>query len=110
MTGSSSWFVFRRSCQQQVSGYSGNMFRRFETKEEAYYYFESGGEFISRELLTPARSSSLSYSFQYSFEYVPYFYNPSGRCNVWVNGVCIPNGRHGPCAGIGVCWGPNHPK
>ena len=36
--------------------------------------------------------------------------NNGGGVIVYTDGACINNGQHGSKAGIGVYWGPDHPR
>ena len=67
-------------CQERVKGYSGAVYKKFDTKEQAEGFIRGISEEGHKELIPP--------------EYY-----------VYTDGACVNNGKEGASAGIGVYFG-----
>lgn len=109
-------------CENQVKGYSGATFKKFDSASSAQEFLESqggGSSYSSNSSHYDSGSSSYDQS-SYSSNH---FGNAGGNSRggnsferdrdgyyqVYTDGACLGNGRDGARAGIGVYWGPGNP-
>ncbi|KOB71897.1 Ribonuclease H1 [Operophtera brumata] len=99
-------------CENQIKGYSGATYRKFNSASSAHEFVAShgGGSGYASNYggsgscsnYNPKRSCGQSG--RYGFET-----DSDGYVQVYTDGACLDNGRDGARAGIGVYWGDGHP-
>ncbi|XP_059608364.1 uncharacterized protein LOC132256155 [Phlebotomus argentipes] len=104
------------ACRENMNGYSGACFKKFDTQAECQQFISnnsesssssngfssgsySGGGYVA--LPGPSRS--------YSGAAAQGKRSCGGRINVWTDGSCPGNGRNATAAGRGVYFDDNHP-
>jgi len=78
-------FLTWAECQEKVKGYSGAIYKKFDTKEEAEGFIRGTSGEGHKETID-----------------VDYY--------VYTDGACSNNGKEGACAGIGVYFGEGDPR
>ncbi|KAJ1656393.1 hypothetical protein IWQ61_004037 [Dispira simplex] len=95
-------------CQAQVKGYSGAVFKKFDSLAEAQAFSTNGRQ-------TSSSQRSYGYSNRSSYSYrapPPLSYESSSKpyTTVYTDGAAPQNGKKGCTAGVGVYFGPNDPR
>lgn len=107
-------------CKRHVDGYSGAMYKKFRTIEEARYYYDTGkimedsgtiimtsnGKVRSISSLSSINNKEKEKEKEKEIE-KPERDNRKGYLEVWTDGSCLANGRRGSVGGVGVFFGDN---
>lgn len=99
----SSW----SDCENQVKGYSGAQFKKFDTAADARAFVQGGSGYGSSSNSYASSSGSYSYS-SYSHSGRGFERDSDGFVQVYTDGACSSNGQYGAKAGKGVYWGEGH--
>ena len=78
-------FLSWPECQESVKGFSGAVYKKFDTRSDAEDFIQGASEVVHKELVSP-----------------DYY--------VYTDGACSNNGKEGASAGIGVYFGEGDPR
>lgn len=107
--------VFRtwRECQESVSGYPDNDYKKCATEDEAWDHVNADGPSSSRGLRSATRTSGRTRSSSPGHHPTPRAYptprertaqETTRRYNIYIDGAAPSNGRAGATAGWGVYY------
>ena len=98
-------------CKRHVSGYSGAVYKKFKTIEEARYYFDTGkimeesGIIVMKATGEVKSIPKVHHIEEKEEKEKPERKERKGYIEVWTDGSCLANGRKGSVGGVGVFFG-----
>ncbi|XP_057324242.1 ribonuclease H1-like [Microplitis mediator] len=84
-----------KECHEQIAAYPNPIFRLVHSQEEMDQCLQSWHDIVS----SSKRDADVIFE-----------RNGDGRIQIYTDGSCFGNGTTKPAAGLGVYFGPNHPK